>query len=154
MLIKFILSGVIIAFCVFIGYFAAWKYRARKKYFSQFQTFNERYLNELAYARRPLPVFLKEYAYSDDFDKTINCLLGGKKEVKLNYLSKDERNYLNDYFEMLGKGDSASQNAFFSAQKKYLEEKKGGSEAEAKSRGELYLKLGLLAGLGFVILIV
>ena len=131
-MIKFILSGVIIAFCVFLGYFAAWKYRARKKYFSQFQTFNERYLNELAYARRPLPVFLKEYAYSDDFDKTINCLLGGKKEVKLNYLSKDERNYLNDYFEMLGKGDSASQNAFFRRKRNIWKRKK--EEAKRKPK--------------------
>ena len=55
---------------------------------------------------------------------------------------------------MLGRGDAQSQQSCFSAQKAILEEKKADSEREAKTRGELYLKLGLLAGLALVILIV
>lgn len=154
MWIKLLLSAAIIAFCIFLGYFAAGKYRARKKFYIQFYDFNERYLNELAYARRPLPVFLKECAYVGDFEKAVNGFSEQFAVKKINYLTEDERNQLSGYFKMLGKGDSSSQSAFFSAQKNYLEEKKGGSESEAAKRGELYLKLGLLAGLAFVILIV
>ena len=55
---------------------------------------------------------------------------------------------------MLGKGDAFSQKGYFEMQKSALEEKKTKSTAEAKRHGELYLKLGLLAGLAIVILIV
>ena len=55
---------------------------------------------------------------------------------------------------MLGRGDALSQSGFFSARRAALEQKKADTEKEAKARGALYLKLGLLAGLAFVILII
>ncbi len=155
MWLKLLVSVCVIAFCLFLGYFAAAKYRSRKKFFSQFATFNERYLNELSYARKPLADFLKEYPYSGDFAKTIGSFVSMREtQPKLGYLTKDEKKLCSDYFGMLGKGDAVSQKNFYSAQKGELDEKKAKSEKEAKSRGELYLKLGLLAGLAFVVLIV
>ncbi|MCI9009698.1 MAG: hypothetical protein HFE27_00745 [Clostridia bacterium] len=155
MWLKFLVSICVIAFCVFLGYLASAKFRLRKKYFVQLATFNERYLNELSYARKPLSDFLREYPYNGDFAKTIGAIAQRQDaRPKLGYLNKDEKKYCADYFEMLGKGDAVSQKSFYSAQTGQLEEKKTVSEREAKSRGELYLKLGLLAGLAFVILIV
>ena len=55
--LKFLLAGCSIAFCVALGYLAANKYRSRRKFFDAFHTFNERYLSELGYARKPLPQF-------------------------------------------------------------------------------------------------
>ena len=155
MWLKFVISGLIIAFCVFLGFVAAAKQRMRKKFFVQFAGFNERYLNELSYARKPLSEFLREYEYSGDFAKTVSAFAQHRvTESKLSYLTKDEKKLCADYFGMLGKGDAVSQKSYFSSQKGELNEKKTSSEREAKSRGELYLKLGLLAGLAFVILIV
>ncbi len=153
--IKLLLGGAVIGFCILLGYFAAEKYRSRKLFFAQLSAFNTRYLNELSYARKPLSSFLASYKYSKEFGKIIDELQ--KKhfiEVNFSFLSKDERNYLYDYFSMLGKGDSRTQSGYFSAQTEVLNEKKTESEKEAKTRNELYLKLGLLAGLAFVILIV
>lgn len=155
MWIKLLLSGVIIAFCIFLGYLAAGKYRSRKKFFSQFCSLNERYLTELGYARRPLEEFFGEYTYEGDFGKLVERF---KRERNLlnsfPYLTEEEKRLIEDYFSMMGKGDSHSQNGYFNTQKSALEEKKKSSDREAKERGDLYLKLGLLAGLAIVILIV
>ena len=152
--LKLLIAALVIAFCILIGYLAANKYRQRKKFFAQFQLFNERYLNELDYARKPLSVFLKEYTYSGEFSKALEAFAAQKPMPKLSFLTKEEASETADYFSMLGKGDAQSQSGFFGARKGILERKKTESEGEAKKRGELYLKLGLLAGLAIVILIV
>ena len=153
--IKFITGAFVVAFCVFLGYLAGAKHRNRKKFFAQLVLFNERYLTELSYARKPLSTFLREYPYSGDFGKAVNAFAEHRvTEPKLSYLTKEEKKMCADYFGMLGKGDAVSQKGYYSAQKGELEEKKAASEKEAKKRSELYLKLGLLAGLAFVILIV
>ncbi len=155
MWIKFLLSGLIIAFCILLGYLAANKYRARKKFFAQMEAFNGRYLNELSYSRKPLGEFLSAYTYTGDFAKTVESFAKTRQpSFKYSFLTKEEKNECADYFSMLGKGDSFSQSDYFAAKKTYLAEKKAVSEKECKARGSLYLKLGLLAGLAFVILIV
>lgn len=152
--LKIIVSAAIVGFCVFLGYLAAGKYRARKNFYAQLSTFNERYLTELTYTRKPLGAFLQDYAYSGDFKKTIVSFAKSRKpELGYSYLTKEEKKECADYLAMLGKGDALSQRNFFGAQRTALEEKRSASEKEAKSRGDLYLKLGLLAGLAFVILI-
>ena len=155
MWIKIVICIALIAFSTSIGYLLSGKYRARRKLYDQFSLFNERYLNELNYARKPLPDFLKQYEYTGDFAKTIKqCVEKRDCNVKLSFLTVEERSACGNYFSMLGKGDALSQRSFFGAQTGALEEKRADSEKKAKSRGGLYLKLGLLAGLAIVILII
>ncbi len=155
MWLKFLLSFLIIGFCIGLGYIAAEKYRARRRFFAQLDGFNERYLNELSYARTPLNDFLRAYPYAGDFGKSVEAFAAERKlSFAYGYLTKEERADCADYFSMLGKGDAASQSGYFSAKKVQLAEQKATAEREAKARGELYLKLGLLAGLAFVILII
>ena len=153
--LKILIAAAVVAAGTAGGYFAANKYRARKKFYAQFAVFNERYLNELGYARKPLDAFLKQYAYTGDFSKSLKGF-SERRDPKINYsyLTAEERAECADYFSMLGKGDSLSQRNFFAAKKAGIEEKRAASEKEAKSRGSLYLKLGILSGLAVVILIV
>ena len=69
--LKLLLAGCVIAFGVGMGYFAAGKYRSRARFFAQLHDFNERYLTELGYARKPLSVLLKEYTGSGVFQRTL-----------------------------------------------------------------------------------
>ncbi len=155
MWLKFILSGLIIAFCVALGYFAAEKYRARKKFFAELSALNEAYLSELSYAKKPIDVFLEERKGKGDFAKLLQTLQRHEAPSLKNFhLTKEEEADCREYFSMLGRGDSASQRAFFSSKTSLLAEKKQAAEKESRSRSALYLKLGLLAGLAFVILIV
>ena len=153
--IKFVLGGLIIAFCTFLGWLAAGKYRLRKSFFAQFNGLNEKYLAELKFSRKPLAQFLQESKFSGDFGKMIDSHAKTRSaDVGFSYLLQSEKEFLGEYLSMLGKGDSSSQSGYFSAQKDFLAEKKAECEKQAKERNELYLKLGLLAGLAFVILIV
>ena len=154
-MLKFLLAVLIVAFCTLLGWLAAAKYRARKNFFSQLSTFNERFLAELKYARKPLPVFLGEGKYEGDFGKTM-AALSKSRAIKLNYgyLTTAEKEEIAGYLGMLGKTDSHAQNGYYAAQNDALHTKKTECERKAKARGELYLKLGFLAGLAFVILIV
>ena len=153
--LKLLLAVCAVTFCVFLGYLSAGKYRSRRAFFGQFYDFNERYLSELGYARKPLPQFLQEYAYTGDFRKTVEAFSARGADVAPHgFLSDEEKKECRDYFAMLGKGDAHSQNGFFAARRASLLQKKEETEKEAKARGELSLKLGLLAGLAFVILII
>ena len=67
MMIKFFLGVAIVGFCSFCGYLFAKKYRQRKLFFSQLATFNERFINEISYYRRPLVQFASAYAYKGEF---------------------------------------------------------------------------------------
>ena len=153
--LKILVAAAVVAAGTAGGYFAANKYRARQKFYAQFAVFNERYLNELGYARKPLGAFLKQYEYTGDFSKSLKAF-SEKRDPKIDYsyLTEEERAECADYFSMLGKGDSLSQKNFFAAKQAGLGEKRAASEKEAKSRGSLYLKLGILSGLAVVILIV
>ncbi len=153
--LKLLIGVCIVAFCVFLGYLAASKYRSRRDFYTQFHAFNERYCNELAYARKPLGEFLAQFGETGDFYKSLQRFAKTRTcAFDYSYLTREEREGCVDYCDMLGRGDSFSQSGYFSSKRGALSEKKAESEKEAKARGELYLKLGLLAGLAFVILIV
>lgn len=153
--LKIVICIAVIAFSTAMGYLLSCKYRARKKFYDQFCLFNERYLNELNYMRKPLPDFLKQYEYTGDFAKAVKqCVEERDCSVKLTFLTNEERNACGNYFSMLGKGDALSQKSFFGAQTKILDEKRATGEKQAKARVSLYVKLGLLLGLAIVILII
>lgn len=155
MWLKILICISIIAFSTMLGYILSGKYRSRRKFYNQFFLFHERYLNELNYSRKPLPEFLKEFEYTGDFAKALNqCVETRDYSVKFTYLTGDEKTAFGNYFSMLGKGDSQSQKSYYGAQTQGLEAKRAEGEKQAKARGSLYLKLGLLFGLAIVILII
>ncbi len=152
--LKLLIGALTVALSVAIGYVLAGKYRERSKFYAQMYAFNERYLSELAFSRKPLADLIAQGEYTGDFAKLLEGARKGGDEPKLSYLQKEEREDAAEYVFMLGRGDSNSQTGFFDAQKHILEQKKQTAEREAKARTALYLKLGLLAGLALVILIV
>lgn len=158
---KFFLGVAIVAFCSFCGYYLAKKYRKRQSFYTQFWEFNERFLGEIAYYRRPLGEFLSKYTYKNEFELFLNsfytCL---KKEDGLrelaypDFATEEEKRELIDYFSMLGKGDSGAQKAYFSTAKETLSKRKKESVEACKKYGDLYVKLGFLIGLFILVLIV
>lgn len=153
MWIKLAVAGCVLAFCILLGYLAAGKYRARKKFYFDFSAFNERYMSELKYRRRAVKEVVGECA-EGEFRSAILRGLQGEELRPPAYLTEEEQGFYTEYVGMLGKGDSRSQTDFFEHKRGEIEEKRKSAEAEAKSRGELYWKLGLLFGLAFIILII
>ena len=65
-----------------------------------------------------------------------------------------EAGFVRDYFLMVGKGDSASQSAYFTSVKGTLGEYKRKAAEECAKYGDLYLKLGFLCGLMILVIII
>ncbi len=164
-MIKFMLGVAIVAFGSFCGYFLAKKYRLRRDFFKQLWEFNERFLSEISYYRRPIQEFIAVYSYHGEFNELLKDYFTDFDErapderilaetTKYDFLTAEEIRSVEDYFLMLGKGDSSSQNAYFSSVKSALADMKSQAEEKAKKYGDLYVKIGFLCGLFILILIV
>lgn len=164
MLAKFLLGLAIIAFTTYCGYLLSNKYRKRKVFFIVFFDFNERFLSEISYLKRPLVQWISSFSQDGDFGVLLSIFLneivnGGElTETDLSieqfsYLTKEEKNEILQYFSMLGKGDSLSQKAYFSTIKESVKKHRDNAENTAKKYVDLYIKLGFLCGLLILILI-
>lgn len=163
MMQKFIVGIALVAFTTFCGYFLAKKYRQRKLFFMQLLEFNERYLSEIAYYRRPIKEFTEKYTYKGEFDELLQdffrSLQSGESlrenlldSAKYAFLTIEEKRVVEDYFLMFGKGDSQSQKGYFSSVKSSLSKLQSEAETQCKRYGDLYIKLGFLCGLLLLIL--
>ena len=164
-MLKFLLGIAIIAFTTFCGYLLAKKYRIRKQFFIQLQEFNERFLSEIAYYKRPLREFIAGYAYRGEFDILLQEFVVGLENGTFHertlsdlptysFLTQEERRFVSDYFLMLGRGDSTSQKGYFSSVKEPLIKLQTKSAESCKKYGDLYIKIGFLCGLLVLILII
>ncbi len=164
-MLKFFIGIIIIAFCSFCGWLLSKKYRQRKLFFHEFKEFNERFLSEISYYRRPLREFITAYAYQGEFQQFLsNAFLARRDDTKnesvfreidkLEFLKNEEKYELQDYFLMLGKGDSGSQKNYFTSYKEKLSSLTQSANLDAKRYGDLYIKLGFLSGLFILLLII
>ena len=159
-MLKILIGIVLIAFTTFCGYLFAYKYRQRKHFFTQFCQFNDRFLSEISYYRRPIGEFIANYAYQGEFNELLQEYFSSLKKnlsfelPEYTFLKKDEKVVVSDYFLMLGRGDSASQKGYFSAIKERLGKLQTEAIAECRRYGDLYIKLGFLTGLLILLLIV
>ena len=163
-MVKLFLGISVIAFFSFCGYLFAKKYRKRKQFFIQLYEFNNRFLNEISYYRRPIQEFIFKYPYKGEFKLFIQLfsnnihgagmLYNDLEHEEFSFLKKEEKGILMDYFSMLGRGDSSSQKSYFSSVKEELIKRKNEADVEYKKYGDLYIKLGFLCGLLVLILIV
>ena len=158
-MLKVLFGCMIIGFTTFCGYLFSKKYRQRKQFFRQLFEFNQRFLNEIAYYRRPIEEFASGYEYQGEFavvlQSYLSALKGGNFDLsELTFLKEEERVLLYDYFQMLGRGDSNSQKGYFSSVNDTLNKWKTSTLDEGKRYEDLYIKLGFLCGLFILILII
>ena len=164
-MLKLFFGIAVVGFCSACGYIFTKKYRRRKLFFTQMYEFNERFISEISYYRRPLMEFSMKYTYKGEFqeflsiyfhnmDKNTSFFAENLDKDVFYFLSKEEKILLEDYFQMIGKGDSLSQKTYFSSIKDTLNKTKTQSVLVSKKYGDLYIKLGFLCGLFILILII
>ncbi len=163
-MIKLLLGISVVAFTSFCGYVFARKYRQKQLFFRQFYTFNERFLSEITYYKRPLWEFVKKYTYKEEFNQLLRFFFYGLEKKNLflkdildkqefSFLNQEEKTIVADYFLMLGKGDSASQKNYFSSMREVLKKQQEEAESICKKYADLYIKIGFLLGLLILILV-
>lgn len=158
-MIKILLCVMAVTLCVMLAWLLTRKYRLRMMFYYNLHLFNERLVNEVSYTKIPLPAFMEKYTFSGDFKRMLEVKRdarfdNGDEGCNMDYLSEDERKFLGDYFRMIGKSDAASQRTYLSAMREEITEKKQKSEELYRKYFSLYIKLGFLAGLILVVLIV
>lgn len=162
---KFLFGLVMVAFTSFCGYLLARKYRQRKLFFRQLYEFNERFLTEIAYYRRPIKEFASKYTYRGEFGELLEVFFVRLEDEAIQentfmdkthfpFLKEEERRAVEDYFLMLGRGDSISQRGYFSSIKDELFSECTKAEKACKKYADLYVKLGFLCGLLLLILMI
>ena len=62
-MLKLFLCIGVLALCVFLAFLLTRKYKQRRDFYYNFSLFNERLLNEVSYARAPLPEFIGKYRF-------------------------------------------------------------------------------------------
>ena len=155
---KLIVGIAIVIFTTFCGYLLSRKYRKRKLFFTEWDEFNERFLTELTYYRRPIIEWLGELPLRAEFGEIVEefgktTVSQGRETpfmwdgVDCYFLSAEEKRRITQYFSALGKGDSISQKNQFSAMKETLQSSRKKAEEEEKKYGDLYVKVGFLFGL-------
>ena len=155
-MLKLLLAAVLFSACVGSAYWLTLRYRKRRDFFYNLWLFHERLINEVSYTRIPLTKFTEKYEFSGDFQRLLADKRGDFRGGKCNigYLTEEENKFLCDYFGMIGGSDAKSQQAYLSALRGEIEERRSNGENIYKKYFALYLKLGVLAGLVLVILVV
>jgi stage III sporulation protein AB len=162
-MIKFIVGIAIVIFCSCCGYKLAGKYRRKKEFYRQLSTFNERFLDELSYHRRPIIEFINAHSYKGEFQVLIytflDYLMDKEKEAFLTdgqypFLKAEEKGEIKEYFLMLGRGSVDTQKNYFSSAKTRLENMRTEAENTCNRYVDLYVKIGFLCGLFILILII
>ncbi len=154
-MISYILYICIVLFLTYLGYFLSGKYRYRKKFHIAWEQFHQNFLSEVGYTRRPLKEVIEKFKNNGDFSDFLKEYNKNHAwDGKIDFLSKEENDFLNEYFSFLGKSDYLGQKEYFTATTKRIEELKQKSEVDAKKYTDLYVKLGFLLGLIIVILLV
>lgn len=158
---KIVVGIAVVIFTTYCGWFLSRKYRRRKQFFSDMQEFNLSFLEEVGYSKRPFELFCTRKPYDSDFGTLLEEILSQRIEHKTTkatmddyaFLSPDERAFVGEYFQAAGRSDSQSQKGYFSNAKIKLESLKTKGEYDGKKYTDLYTKLGFLAGLAIMIIL-
>lgn len=164
-MVKFFIGVMVVAFTTYCGYLCANKYRKRKAFFEALYQFNELFLAEIAYYRRPIIEWLNNISLKGDFALFIyEYTRRVTNQIPIQgilvddsifaFLKNEEKTSIETYFSTLGKGDSVSQKNYFSTEKERLSTWRKKAEEDVKKYGDLYVKLGFLFGLFVLIIIV
>lgn len=155
---KFILLGVIVFICGYIGYGLSRYYFSRVKLFMSLINFTEKLDTDINFGKAKLLKIIEDFkCESKDLKKILNgyilCLNEGKsctedmvfKDIKI--LKDGEKNVILNFLLELGKLDVFNQTKQIENSKLRFKEILEGCNEEKKKYGNLYLKLGIILGL-------
>ena len=134
--------------CTFSGYRLSCKYIERRKFFSDFYSFNEKMINEVSFTQKSLlNLSEKEKEAGSDFGNVLYGKIAEQKDISLKYLKEEETVFFNEYVKNIGKSNRESQLVFLTAEKKMIDELRVEAQNDEKKYGKLFVKLGFLFGL-------
>lgn len=162
---KFIFIICIFSICLLVGFLFYSKYNKRKKFYTSLIMLAEKLSVEINFSRERLKILV------ENFDAGVRKNLLGVDEGFISYLEKkdelslqvfskanclkqDEKEFILLFLKTLGRSDVENQTKEISAYISRFDEKKEETTKEFKKYGSLSLKLSVVAGLFFTILLI
>ena len=145
---RLMLGFVLLAICVGIGHVLSLKFTYRKKFFNDFNCFNDKLKNELMYTLNSIKRIIMQLNFDGDFFSLIKSYFETNNSVnQLTYLSNEEKEFFTDYVNNIGKGDIESQKVYVDNVKIKLNKYCENAISDESRYKKLYIKLGFLIGL-------
>lgn len=162
-MIKFIILGILVILCGYIGFGVARFYTNRSKFFKSLELLFDKLKSEISFSQNKLIEIVSTYPCpSVDGKKLIqnfvDCLNFDKPITKENLftgikiLNDEEKAFLEIFFKSLGKFDALNQTSQLENQKAELFNFYKKADEEAKKYAPLYSKLGVIVGLVIALL--
>ena len=163
---KYVLIVVIFCICVFVGYITYSKYNKRKKFYASLIMLAEKLSVEINFSRERLKILIENFDAGTKknllgIDEGFVSYLDKKNELtvndifsKANCLKQDEKEFILLFLKTLGRSDVENQTKEITSFIQRFNEKKEETEKEHKKYGSLSLKLSIVAGLFFTILLI
>ncbi len=163
---KYLLILFVFVICVGVGYFFSTKYMKRKKFFASLISLADKLSLEINFSRERLKVLLENFdanskkhllGIDENFVRYLdrNCELTNDEIFKnVNCLKPDERDLILLFFKTLGRSDVENQTKEIQTFVSRFGEIKKKCDEEQKKYGSLSIKLGVVAGLFFAIVMI
>ena len=146
---------LIVCACGFIGWLFTFSHRRKWEFIAEWGRFNRLFMTELSAKRVPLPRFIEAYTAKNEFASLLTAYRSSYVvESPPSFLKEEEKKVLVDYFSYLGTSDSSTQLSFLREKGNQLKDMENEAFSDYSKRLGLYPKLGILAGLFLVVLLI
>lgn len=132
------------------GYFLSLKFIERRKFYSDFINFNKNFRAEINYGKNTLLNIINKNL-EGKFYSILKAVYNEEDYVLPSFILEDEKDFINNYFDFIGKTDKDSQEKFIDTSFVRLNEIYNSCLNEERKYKKLYVKLGFLIGLIFFI---
>lgn len=162
---KFVLIAVLFCLCCGVGYVFSIKYLKRKRFFSSLISLADKLSLEINFSRERLKVLLANFdetskkhllGVDENFERYLdkNCELT-KEEIfkKADCLKDEEKDQVLLFLKTLGRSDVENQTKEIESFVQRFKQIKQKCDEEQKKFGSLSVKLGIVAGLFCVIIL-
>lgn len=163
---KYTLIVLVFCLCCLVGYIFSVKYSKRKKFFCSLIAFADKLSLEINFSRERLKVLLQNFdlsnkknllgideKFADYLDK--RCELTSEEVFKkADILKQDEKDFVLLFLKTLGRSDVENQTKEIQSFLVRFNEMKQQCEEEQKKYGALSLKLGVVAGLFWAVIMI
>ncbi|MBO4989293.1 MAG: stage III sporulation protein AB [Clostridia bacterium] len=154
-MVKALGAVLVVCACGLIGWLLTFSHKKKWEFIAEWGRFNRLFMTELSAKRMPLPKFIEGYASQNEFQTLLQAYVSSYSiESPPAFLKEEEKKLLSDYFSYLGTSDSSSQLSFLREKGNQLKELEALSLSDYSKRRTLYPKLGILAGLFLVVLLI
>ena len=163
---KYILLGILFVICTMAGYIFSLKYKRRQRFFSSLIMLAEKLDVEINYSRERLKKLIQEF----DLNQKKNLMgvennylnfLDGDGELtsellfkNISFLKQSEKDLVFLFFKNLGRSDVENQSKEIKSYVKKFEDVSKICDAENKKYGSLCTKLGIIAGLFLIVVLI